>query len=292
MLNRLVYCLRLAIQALTRNFWMAVASAGMIAVSLGILGSFLLIAINASQLMKTVESSVEINVFLAEGADKELLDERIQQLSGIDSCVFVPKERALEEMREALGENRDILDGLEEDNPLPDGYRIKAERAELVPVIARQIQEMPGVKKVRYGQGWVEKLIAITRWLNAVSLGAAGLLAVAAVFLIVTTVRLSVVARQQEVSVMKFLGASNWFVRLPFLMEGMAVGLIGALVSTAFLAGGYYYLTLEVEKASLFFLRLVNDPRLLVPVFGGLLCLGLAMGGLGSMVSIRKFLNV
>ncbi|MEW6726573.1 MAG: permease-like cell division protein FtsX [Bacillota bacterium] len=292
MLNRLTYCLHLAIQALTRNFWMAVASAGMITVSLGILGSFLLVAINASQLMKTVESSVEINVFLVEDADKELLDQRIRQLDGIQSCVFVSKERALEEMREALGENKDILDGLEEDNPLPDGYRIKAERAELVPVIAGQIQEMPGIKKVRYGQGWVEKLIAITRWLNVVSLAAAGLLAVAAVFLIVTTVRLSVVARQQEVSVMKFLGASNWFVRLPFLMEGMAVGLIGALVSTAFLAGGYYYLTLQVEAASLFFLELVNDPQLLVPVFTGLVLLGLIMGGLGSMVSIRKFLNV
>lgn len=286
------YCVRQAALALVRNFWLALASAGMIAVSLCILGAFLLVALNANQWMRGVESEVEINVFLAPEAKASEIGEKIEALPGVTRCTFVSKSQALREMRESLGDKSDILEGLEEDNPLPDSYRVQAARAELVPAIAAKIEDLPGVERVNYGQGVVEKVILITRWLNVVSLAAAGLLAVAAVFLIVTTVRLSVVARQQEISIMKFLGAGNWFVRAPFLMEGMTVGLMGGLAATAVLGLGYYYLALQVDRASLLFFRLVTDPYLVLPVFGGLLVLGLAMGGLGSIVSMRKFLNV
>ncbi|MDI6711156.1 MAG: permease-like cell division protein FtsX [Bacillota bacterium] len=287
-----VYCIRQAAIALVRNFWLGLASAGMIAVSLCILGAFLLVALNANQWMRGVESEVEINVFLAPEAEASEIGEKIEALSGVTRCTFVPKSQALREMRESLGDKSDILEGLEEDNPLPDSYRVQAARAELVPAVAEKIEDLPGVDRVNYGQGVVEKVIMITRWLNIVSLVAAGLLAAAAVFLIVTTVRLSVVARQQEISIMKFLGASNWFVRAPFLMEGMTVGLMGGLAAVTALGLGYYYLALQVDRASLLFFQLVTDPYLLLPVFGGLLALGLGMGGLGSVVSMRKFLNV
>jgi len=292
MFRTTLYCIRLAAVALIRNFWLAMASAGMIAVSLSILGAFLLVALNANQWMRGVESEVEINVFLASGAETSEIGEKIKSLPGVTRCTFVSKRQALREMRESLGDKSDILEGLEEDNPLPDSYRVQAARAELVPGIAERIKDLPGVDRVNYGQGVIEKVIAITRWLNIVSLVTAGLLAAAAVFLIVTTVRLSVVARQQEISIMKFLGASNWFVRAPFLMEGMTVGLIGGLAAVSVLGAGYYWLALQLDRVSLLFFRMVTDPYLLLPLFGGLLLLGLGMGGLGSIVSMRKFMNV
>lgn len=292
MIRSIFYCSRQAVMALVRNFWLEVASAGMITISLCILGAFLLVALNATQWMHGIESEVEINAYLSAEADRSEIGDEIASLSGVARSTFVPKGQALREMRKSLGEDSAVLDGLEDDNPLRDSYRVQAERAELVPTLVEQIEDVDGVEKVSYGRGVVEKLALITRWLNVVSLVAAGLLACAAVFLIVTTVRLSVVARQQEISIMKFLGAGNWFVRAPFLMEGTAVGFAGGLAAVAILGLGYYFLSLQLDRASLLFLDLVTDPSMLLPIFGGLLLLGLAMGGLGSVVSMRKFLNV
>ncbi|MBO8129096.1 MAG: ABC transporter permease [Peptococcaceae bacterium] len=294
--NTVWFCLRRTAASLVRNFWLGAASAGMIAVSVAILAAFLLVAVNAGQMIKFLESQVEINVFLSPEAERWELRDRIQSLDGVTSVTFISKEQALKEMAASLGEKADLLTGLEDDNPLPDAFRVRASSADVVPAIAREIEFFPGVDKVRYGQGIVEKIVLIGRWLNVISLGVAALLALAAVFLIVTTIRLSVAARQQEVSIMKFLGASNWFVRAPFLLEGMIIGGTGAIAAVTGIGAAYYYLTLQVarvEKLSLlWFWQPVTDPQVLLPLAGGLLLLGIIMGGLGSIVSIKKYLKV
>ncbi|MDP3044017.1 MAG: permease-like cell division protein FtsX, partial [Bacillota bacterium] len=178
------------------------------------------------------------------------------------------------------------------DNPLPARYRVRTSHAEVVPAVARAIEKMHGVDKVRYGQGYVEKLILITRWVNVAALFAAGLLALAAIFLIMTTIRMSVMARRDEVEIMKYMGASNWFVRFPFLLEGMAVGYLGSKVAVLILGFGYYYLLLQVDQVSLFFVQLVTDQQTLGMLFGALFVLGVLIGGLAGSISIRKFLRV
>ncbi|MDA8096086.1 MAG: ABC transporter permease [Desulforudis sp.] len=291
-LNALRYCLRQTLLSIARNFWLATASAAMITVSLLILGSFALVALNAGQFLNQVESEIEINVFLRDTAQINDLGREIRALPGVERVSYIAKEQALDEMRESLGERRDILVGLEEDNPLPNSYRVRTANAEVVPAVAGAIEEMRGVEKVRYGQGYVEKLIMITRWVNAAALFAAGLLALAAVFLIMTTIRFSVMARRDEVEIMKYMGASNWFVRFPFLLEGMVVGFFGSSVAVLMLGFVYYYLLLQVDQVSLFFIQLVTDQRILGTLFGGLFGLGVFIGGLASSISIRKFLRV
>ncbi|MEW6540880.1 MAG: permease-like cell division protein FtsX [Bacillota bacterium] len=293
-LNSLWYCLRQTFVSLHRNCWLGVASAAMIMVTLVILGTVLLVAVNAGHFMRNIESTVEINVFLDDGADIPDLRQRLNGLQGVENYTFIPKEQALQELKKSFGEKSDLLAGFEgENNPLPDSFRVKALEAEAVPALAHQISFFPGVNKIRYGEEYVDRLVKASRWVNMIALGAVILLAAGAVFLIVTTIRLSLVAREDEVGIMKYLGASNWFVRSPFVLEGIFVGLTGALAAVTVLGGAYYCLLTELQKVDLiFFLRPVTDRETLAPLFLGLLGLGVLMGGAGSWISLRKFLRV
>jgi cell division transport system permease protein len=291
-INSLKYCVRQSYVSISRNFWLAVVTAGIIAVSLAALGGFLLVAVNAGNLIQNFESNVEINVFLDKDADADTVRLSLDKLEGVKSYSFVTKEQGLEEFGRAMGD-RIPLGGLEgENNPLPDMFRVRVQEAGLVPVLAQEIQTFPGVELADYGEEIVTRLLAATRWLNMLFLVISLLLATGAVFLIVTIIRLSVMARQEEVGVMKYLGASNSFIRFPFFMEGMAMGLLGALAAAVPLGVLYHRLAILLERdALIFFLQPVTDQARLWPIFAGLLVMGTLMGGLGSLVAVRKFLR-
>ncbi|MCL5981632.1 MAG: permease-like cell division protein FtsX [Firmicutes bacterium] len=292
-LNSLRYCLRQGLVSLRRNFWLAVVTAGMIAISLAILGGFLLVALNAGQMMRTIAENVEIGVFLNQDAEAEAVQSQLESLEGVYGYTFVSKEQGLDEFGQSLGD-RELFSGLDgELNPLPDMFRVRAREAALVPSLADEIRALPGVELVDYGEELVARLVGVTRWLNTFFLGISFLLALGAIFLIVTIIRLSVLARQDEIGVMKYLGASNWFIRFPFFLEGMTMGWMGTLAATISLGFAYQRLVSSLQRdALIFFLQPVTDPEKLWPVFAGLLVLGTLMGGLGSLVSVRKFLRV
>lgn len=293
-LNTIRYYFREAFHSIYRNNWISIASVGVVAVSLLILGSSLLMVLNANHLATGLESSVEISIFVqdkASPAEVQALEGQIRALPDVVSVEFVPKARALEEMKQNLGDKKDILAGLEDKNPLPDTLRVKAVNVELVAPLARQFEVLPQVDQVRYGQGVVEKLMALSRWVRTAGLITMALLGAAAVFLIATTIRLSVFARRREIEIMKFLGATNWFVRFPFLLEGMILGLCGSLLASLVIYFGYLSLVGKLQL-SLPFMELITDRRIIEPVLEGILLLGLLIGALGSMISMRRFLKV
>jgi len=292
-LSTIKYYFREAFQSVLRNSWLSLASIGVVAVSLLILGSSLLLVLNANSIAGDLESTVEITLFLKEGTSSEEIEElesRIEDQSEVAEVKFVPKAQALEEMKENFGDNEDILAGLEEENPLPDAFRIKTYSVEQVAPLAARLESLDQVDQVRYGQGVVEKLLALSKWVRTAGLVAMLLLGLAAVFLIATTIRLSVFARRKEIGIMKMLGATNWFVRFPFLLEGMFLGLTGSLLAVAAVYFGYLSLIERIEM-SLPFFQLVSDRNVLVPLLETLLGLGLGIGVAGSMISLRKFLN-
>ncbi|WP_048817836.1 permease-like cell division protein FtsX [Desulforamulus hydrothermalis] len=293
-LNTLRYFFREAFTSLIRNSWLSLSSVGIVTVSLIILGVSLLLAVNAEKLTQSVESSVEITAFLEENVgrvDRDRIAEAIKSSPEVARLEFVSKEQALKEMKESFGERADILESLEETNPLPDAFRIKTHQAAAVPAVARQIEQIKGVEQVRYGQGVVEKLLNVTRWIRYVSAVAVTLLTLAAGFLIATTIRMSVFARRREIGIMKILGATNWFVRFPFILEGIVLGLAGGLL--AVLAVDLAYLSLINKlKISLPFIQLVSEPRVILTILGGMAGLGVMIGALGSWFSLRKFLRV
>lgn len=293
-LNVIDYYLREAYQSILRNSWLALASIGVVAVSLLIFGGTLLMVLNANNLARGLESGVEISLFLKDNTppgEVSELEKSIRNLPEVASVEFIPKEQALDDMKKNLGDNKDILSGLEEKNPLPDAFRIKARDVEQVPALAGQFMELRQADQVRYGQGVVEKILAFSRWLRIAGMITMVLLGAAAVFLIATTIRLSVFSRRREIEIMKFLGATNWFVRLPFLLEGMALGLFGSLLAVAVIYVGYISLVGNIQF-SLPFMQLVTDRREILPVLEGLTLLGIAIGASGSMISVRKFLKV
>jgi cell division transport system permease protein len=292
-LNTFIYYFREAFHSILRNSWLSLASIGVVAVSLLILGSSLLLVLNANNIADNLESSVEISVFLKDETtpeEVEELEDTLGALPGVAELKFVSKQEALEEMQDNFGEQRDVLAGLEEKNPLPDTFRVKTQTVEQVVPLAREMAAYPQVDQVRYGQGVVEKLLELSRWVRTAGLVTMVLLAIAAIFLIATTIRLSVFARRKEIGIMKFLGATNWFVRFPFLLEGMFLGLAGALLAVGAVYYGYLSLIRSIQ-ISLPFMQLVTDRSLLMPMLEGLLVLGLAFGAVGSLISLRKFLN-
>jgi cell division transport system permease protein len=276
-----------------RNGWLTVASVSIVAVSLIILGGSVLLVLNADHLTGKLESNVEISVFIQEDATgKEVtqLGQDIKAMPSVNETTFISKEQALRDMKKSFGEQGDILDDLGK-NPLNDAYRIKAKNAEQVPVLAKQFEEMPNVEKVRYGKGLVEKLLVITEWVRKSSLAVMGILAVAAVFLISTTIRMSVFSRRREIGIMKYLGATNWFVRAPFLIEGLILGLSGALIAVLVVNFGYSTLTKQLAD-SISFISLVSSGEVLNMLLGVLLGLGVIIGVFGSLISIHRFLKV
>lgn len=293
-LNAIKYYFREAFRAIFRNSWLSLASVGVVAVSLLILGCSLLLVLNAGNIAANLESSVEISVFLADGTTTgQILDmgNRLQAMPEVAQVEFVNKRQALEEMKNNFGDKKDILAGLEEKNPLPDAFRVKTHTVDQVAPLASRLESFAGVEQVRYGQGIVEKLMELSRWVRAAGVGTMVFLGVASVFLIATTIRLSVFARRKEIGIMKFLGATNWFVRFPFLLEGMFLGLAGSLLAATAVYFGYYSLVGNFQL-SLPFMQLITDRDVIIPMLEGLLVLGLAIGAVGSLISVRKFLKV
>lgn len=292
-LNSMRYCTRQTVLSLLRNIWLAIVTSCIIAVSLAILGTFLLVAVNAGQLIRNIESNVEIVIFLHDEADVAAVENQLLRLDGVRTLTFIGKDEGLEVFSRSLGDSV-LLEGLKgEENPLPDVFRARAAAADAVPALAGEIRGIPGVELVDYGEELVGRLIRITGWLNKVMLATSLSLAVGAVFLIITTVRLSVMARLEEISIMKYLGASDWYIRLPFLLEGMVIGWVGTLVATGALGLFYFRFAFSLQQEALaFFVQPVTALDMLVPIFAGLILLGTLMGGVGSLVSVRKFLRV
>lgn len=292
-MSALKYGLRQSILSLRRNLWLATVTAGIIAISLAILGGFLLLAVNAGQMLRTIETNLEIAVFLEDGINPATIRQQLAEHALVQGYIFVPKEQGLEEFSRILGDQA-LLAGMEgENNPLPDLFRVRVRDAQSVATLAADLRTFSGVEAIDYGEELVGRLIMVIHWINRLLLGMSGLLALGAVFLIITTIRLSVVARQDEVGIMKYLGASNGFIRFPFLLEGVAIGWTGTLVATVALGAGYTQLANSLQREALiFFIQPVTDPARILPIFGGLLLLGTLMGGIGSIVSVRKFLRV
>ncbi|MFB5266696.1 permease-like cell division protein FtsX [Paenibacillus enshidis] len=287
-----------------RNGWMSVASVTSIIVSLLILGVFILLVLNVNSLVDEADNKVRVNVFLelnVEDALRETLMTEIGSMSEVSKTEFVPKEQGLAELKADMGEGgEELLQGFDKDNnPLPDKIVIEVFEPTTVPYVAQKIEalnekhpEKP-ILKVRYGEGTVETLFKITRLIrNAGFVFVAGL-GLMSVFLISNTIRVTILARRREISIMKLVGATNFFIRWPFFIEGALLGAIGSLVTIAILFIGYSRLEASMgQDLSLAMFRLLPLSGLWFQLGGLLLILGVLVGILGSTLSIRKFLKV
>lgn len=287
---------REGVKNLNRNGWMTFASVSAVTITLLILGAFLVLALNVNHIAQNVEKQVEIRVFLDVSADQatiQAVEQKISQMPQVEHVKFVSKEDGLKLLRDRLGEKSYLLDGLEEENPLPDTLVVKTKQPQDTSTAAKTIKGMEHVTNVNYGEGTVEKLFAATDTIRNVGIVFIVGLAFTAMFLIANTIKLTIVARRREIEIMKLVGATNWFIRWPFFVEGLLMGVSGAILPTLMLGIAYYYLleALHTNLAASLFDLLPLFP-LAYQVAGILLALGAFIGIWGSLVSVRRFLRV
>jgi len=288
------YFIREASSSLRRNQLMSIASISTVALSLLILGMFLIMVFNLNNMASNLESQVQVSVYLQDGLSDSEINEigiKITKISGVNEINFVGKEEAMVRFKQRLGEQQSILKALDGNNPLPNAFEVKMDRADRVKPIAHTISQMKGVENAKFGQEIVEQLFALTKMIRIFGLVLILFLAMAALFIISNTIRLTVFARRKEIGIMKYVGATDWFIRWPFLLEGMILGGGGALVAVVLLNQTYGALIHKVYE-SVAFLPLIPLYPFITYVSLALLAVGTLIGALGSTISLRKFMQV
>ncbi|OUM88802.1 MAG: cell division protein FtsX [Bacillus thermozeamaize] len=294
--NRLLRALRDGLKSIVRNGWMSFASVNAVALSMLILGLFYLLVSNINHFTSTVEDQVEMKVYMeltAGEQETKQLEERLRNDPAVKEVQFIPKEKGLEQFSESLGERGQLLEGLKEENPLPDAFLVRTYEPQQIAPLAEQLKRLETVRNVNYGQEYVDKLLSFTDAVRWVGLILVALLAVTAVFLISNTIRITIFSRRQEIEIMKLVGATNWFVRGPFLVEGILLGVFGALIPALLLGIGY---SVMVDKSqatlAMYSIELLPVYPLTLQLTGILLLFGACIGGGGSWISVSRFLRV
>ncbi|HCP95550.1 MAG TPA: cell division protein FtsX [Anaerovibrio sp.] len=293
-INTVEYFIREVIHSLRRNNWMSVASIGTVAVSLFIFGMFLMLVMNMNKMVDAMESQVQIKVYLEDDFsrdDARDLEVDLKKMQGVEKVTFVPKEEAMEKFKERLGDQKTLLDALDETNPLPDSFEVMVVQPEMVKTAAENIEKFEGVDSAKYGQDVMEHLFDITRLIRIFGFALMMVLALATLFIISNTIRLTVFARRKEIAIMKYVGATDWFIRWPFVLEGIVMGFLGSLIASVVLRFTYSGITAKIYDTLAFFPLIPEEPFLnyvtMIVVIGGMI-----MGAIGSTVSIKRFLKV
>jgi len=290
---------------MTQSSMMSLASMATVAVSLLVLSVVLLLAVNMEHWATTVEQQIEVKVYLCAPFDdsprcnmteptdqqKEAILQHAQSLPGVKEATYLTKEQALERFRTDFGEQKEILEGLEGDNPLSDMIELRVHDPGEARAVSEAMAVLPGIRKVDFGQEWVERLIAFTHAVRVGGIGLVVLLVIATVLTISNTIRLAVYARRREIAIMKLVGATDWYIRRPFMIEGVFLGIIGAVLATLVTGLGYERVVTSAY-ASVPFLPIVPPEDVLMSMSLGLAILGAVLGGIGSIISMRRFLKV
>jgi len=296
LLRSLLYFLGEALKSVVRQGWMSLASIAVVAITLLILGSFMIVNYNVDSVVKDIKEQIRIVVYMDENASSEARTELQRKLVAhpeLEEVRFVTKKEAMERLKERLGNRAYMLEGYEDDelNPLRDSYELRLKTPENVTQIAEEINGYPGVDYVDYGEGVVKPLFLFTGVVRWIGLGFMGGLAVTAIFLIAHTIRLTVYIRRREVQIMKYVGATDWFIRWPFIIEGLFLGLLGALIPVIGIQYGYQEAFKWIAQ-HIHFISLLSPEDVGTEIARLLIPLGAVLGVLGSTVSLRRFLKV
>ncbi|MBE3574300.1 MAG: ABC transporter permease [Firmicutes bacterium] len=256
------------------------------------LGASVLFVMNLSYASQVFLGQLEARVYLQPDATRQQALELaavVRGLPGVKSVQLVTKEQALAMMSNLTGVGDALAAGLPR-NPLPDALRVRAERPEQLEKLAHRIEGLAGVDKVDYGKAWLDRLLQLARTLSVGALAVLAMVAVGVLFLIVNTVRLTILARRREIEIMQLVGASSGYIRLPFVFESFAVSLAAAALSAVALRQAYLALATRLEKA-LPVLPLLGNGPMLGNALLALVAAGAFIGVLAGLVAIRRYLR-
>jgi cell division transport system permease protein len=252
------------------------------------LGFVLLLTLNVNRTLEQLESQVEVAAFLNVGTDGAALLKQVQGFPQVREAQLVSSEQVLEEMTRDSPYARDAVALV--GNPFPTTVRMRVGRVEDSRVVAAAVSRLPGVQDVEYGAGYVDPTVRALTAIRAAGYGLVGLLLLGTLFNILNAVRVAMYARRNEISVMRLLGATRGFIRMPHVIEGVLLGVLAGAVALALLTPAYFELARRVQLFAPVF-PVVTDPAVLAPILGGVALLGVIIGLLGSLFASRRYLQ-
>ncbi|MCR2822402.1 permease-like cell division protein FtsX [Lederbergia panacisoli] len=286
--------LRESFKSLRRNGWMTFASVSAVTVTLLLVGVFFVILMNMNKFASDLEQDVEIRTHVeltATKKDQAALEQKIAKLDLVESVKFSSKEDELNHLIQTMGKEWNFIE--EQENPLHDVFVVKTKKPADTPIVAQQIRKMEFVNSAEYGEKKVENLFKVLKTSRNIGLVLVIGLLFTAMFLISNTIKITIFARRREIEIMKLVGATNWFIRWPFLFEGIWLGMLGSILPIGVVATGYYYaydfMEMRIPRQliqPLEYTPFVYEVSLLM------LLIGIIIGGWGSFISVRRFLKV
>ena len=281
-------------RSLFRNRFMAIASVLTVTLSMFILGVFLSAVLNINHMASYLENQVEMTVYLKDGLTTDQvmgIGKYLKAQPGIKEIKFTNKDQAMKDFRERMGDQQGLLDAIN-GNPLPASYQMSFQTPEQLKTAAEVVAKYQGVETVQYGKDIIEQLYKVAQVIRLSGIVLIIFLAGAELFIISNTIRLTVFARRREIQIMKYVGASNGFIRWPFLFEGMVIGFLGSGLASLILWEGYKTVVSEMAAAGLVFIPMIP----LWPFMGYttliILAAGIVIGVMGSAISLRKYMKV
>ncbi len=284
-------------QGVWRNRSMGLASVTSISSVLMILGLVLIMVLSINNLvMDTKDKFDEIQIYIADDVpDEELteIENKIRNNEGVLSVMYESKEQALENWKKDWEENAYLLEGIET-NPLPNSYIIQLKNLEYADSVVDSIKGMNGIEKIQYNKEITENLILVSNYIRLGGIIITGVLIFVSVFIISNTIKITVASRKREINIMKYVGATNGYIRGPFIIEGVLFGLIASLISIVIVYYGYGYFFDSVKETlfSMFTVVLAPPKDLFSDIAIIFLAIGVGIGALGSMLSLKRYLNV
>lgn len=292
-MERIKFFLGEAFGSLRRNYFMTIAAVLTVLLCMTVLGVVLVFASNVDALLKELKSKVEITVYLVDSVTAEQVEkmqEEILSWEEVKDSRFISKDEALQILKEQFKDSPEVIESMS-GNPLPASFEISLKDPEQADVVAARFAGRPEVEEVRYGRELAERIFRVTNVARNVMLIFIGLLGVVGVLLIGNTIRLSIFARRREVEIMKLVGATNWFIRWPFIIEGMTVGLLGAALAVVVVTLGSNFVMSRIRE-TLVFMSTAFQTIPMWQIAGILLLAGAVIGALGSGLGLRRFLRV
>ena len=300
--SSLGYLIKEGAKNVFHNRLMSLASVGVLTACLILIGGAILLTMNINALVGYVEDQNEVMAFLtdeaAEDGDRVLqMEEEIAGLDGVGKVTYISREEVLASQMEEDEELANLLSGLEEDNPFPATFRIQVDDLNQIQAIINSLEAMDGVENTNAALDLAATVLDIKNLVSFAGIFMVSILGVVALVIVGNTIKITVFNRRKEISIMKYVGATNAFIRLPFLIEGILLGLFSAAFAFLVLWGGYAYVMQWVSQAPSSWLQMMyanfipfNDVALYL--LGGFAAAGVGIGVLGSMCFIGKFMKV
>ncbi len=281
---------------MNRNKGMYFTSTMAITAMMLILGLFFVAFVNINLFAASIEKDYNvIQIYLAEGSKQETVQAvgaELEAMDGVDHITYVTKDEALGTLKTRWGDNGYLLENLPE-NPLPDSYSVYVTDKDAAYSVAAAAAKVPGVDDVVYYQDTIEKLAQVSRFVELGSIITMAFLIIVSIIIVANTIKLTVFNREKEISIMKYLGATDWFVRAPFIWGGIFVGLFSAMIATGLTHVIYQKVVNMVgtDVTRILSVNLVPSEYLTTNLLIIFLCLGVSIGTCGSIISIRRFLD-